>query len=61
MMGTMFLAQAFGEYAAMAAVTEAITSLSIRLEAMMGEWGTTEAILALVVAAVLWRIVSPRK
>jgi hypothetical protein len=60
MMGTMFLAQALGEYAAMAAVAEAITSLSIRLEEVIGEWGT-EAILALVVAAVLWRFVSAKR
>ena len=60
MIGGMILAQALGEYAAMAAVAEGMTTIGIRLEEVLGEWGM-EAILALVAAAIVWRIVGARR
>ena len=56
----MILAQALGEYAAMAAIAEAATRLSYRIEELFGDWGT-EAILVVVVAAVVWRIVAANR
>ena len=60
MSDTMILAQALGEYAAMAAIAEAATRLSYRIEELFGDWGT-EAILVVVVAAVVWRIVAANR
>ena len=60
MIATMILAQALGEYAAMAAIAEAATTLGYRLEELIGDWGI-EALLALVVAAVVWRIVGANR
>lgn len=56
MIATMVLAQALGEYGAMAAIAEAATRLGYRVEEFVGDWGT-EAILVLIVAAIVWRIV----
>ena len=55
----MVLAQALGEYAAMAAIAEAATRVSYQIEEVIGAWGT-EALLGFVAAMVIWRIFARR-
>jgi hypothetical protein len=56
----MVLAQALGEYAAMAAIAEAATTLGYQIEDLIGEWGT-EALLAVVIVALIWRIIAANR
>jgi hypothetical protein len=53
----MILAQALAEYGATAALAEGLGHLSLQLGNTLGEW-RTEAIVAVAVAAVLWRVVT---
>jgi hypothetical protein len=53
----LILAQALAEYGATAALAETISHLSIRLGHTIGEW-RAEAIVALVAAAFLWKVVT---
>lgn len=53
----MLIAQALGEYVALSAVIEAFNYGTIRLEEIAGEYAT-EGLLALIVAAVLWKIIT---
>ena len=55
----MVLAQALGEYAAMAAIAEAATRVSYQIEEVIGAWGT-EALLGFVAAMVIWRLFARR-
>lgn len=54
---TIFFAQALAEYGVMAAVAEGVTHLSVRLGDAIGEW-RVEAIVAVVVVAFLWRVLT---
>jgi hypothetical protein len=56
----MILAQALGEYAAMAAIAEAATRVIYQIEEVIGTWGT-EAIVAFAVVAVIWRLVAGKR
>jgi hypothetical protein len=56
----MLIAQALGEYVAVSAVVSAFNDFSIRLEEMAGDWGT-EGLIALIVGAVVWMMVSRNK
>jgi len=51
----MLIAQALGEYGAMGALVEGFNTATIRLEEVVGNWGT-EGLVALIAAAVLWKI-----
>lgn len=51
----MLIAQALGEYGAIAALSEGIRGSSIRLEQAVGDWGTEGLIIA-VVTIVVWRV-----
>ena len=53
----MLIAQALGEYVAVAAVVEAFSSASIRVEEIAGEWGT-EGLLLLIAVTAVWMIIS---
>lgn len=52
----MLVAQALGEYGALAAVADAVSYGTTRFEEVVGEWGT-EGLIALVVAVIVWRVV----
>jgi len=54
---TIFFAQALAEYGVVAAVAEGVTQLSVRLGDAVGEW-RVEAIVAVVVVAFLWRVLT---
>ena len=54
---TIILAQALAEYGATAALAETVSHLSIRLGHTIGEW-KAEAIVGLVAAAFLWKVVT---
>ena len=54
---TMIFAQALAEYGATSALAESISHLSIRLGDTVGEW-RVEAIVAVVAAAFLWKVVT---
>jgi hypothetical protein len=53
----MIFAQALAEYGATAALAEALSHLSIRLGHTIGEW-RAEAIVTVVAAAILWKILT---
>ena len=53
----MIFAQALAEYGATAALAEALSHLSIRLGYTVNEW-RAEAIVALVAAAFLWKVLT---
>ena len=57
---TMILAQALAEYGGTAALAEGLSHLSLQLGHALSEW-RTEAIVAVAVAAVLWKIVTATK
>jgi hypothetical protein len=57
---TMMFAQALAEYGATAALAEALSHLSIQLGHTVSEW-TAEAIVALVAAAFLWKVLTARR
>ncbi len=52
----MLVAQALGEYASLGVLIESFNGATIRLEETVGDWGT-EAMVALVIAVLVWRIV----
>jgi hypothetical protein len=52
-----FFAQALAEYGATAAIAESITQLSLRLSDAVGEW-RVEAIVAVLAAAFLWKVLT---
>ena len=54
---TIFFAQALAEYGAMSALADTFTRLSIRLSDAVGEW-RVEAIVGVIVAALLWKAVT---
>jgi hypothetical protein len=56
----MLIAQALGEYGAMAAVAEGFNSASIRLEEIVGEWGT-EGLMILIAVGVVWKVITAVK
>jgi len=56
----MLIAQALGEYGAMDALVEGFNSATIRLGEVVGDWGT-EGLVALIAAAVLWKIITAIK
>ena len=56
----MLIAQALGEYAALSVLIGAASDFSIRLEENVGSWGT-EGLIALIVAAVLWMMITRNK
>jgi len=53
----MLIAQALGEYVAVAAVVEAFSSASIQVEEIAGEWAT-EGLMLLIVVTAVWMIIS---
>jgi len=50
------IAQAFGEYVALGAIVEGLQNAYVRLEYVLGQWGS-RGVIALVAAAVVWRII----
>ena len=52
----MLIAQALGEYAAVSTLIDAFSTATVRLEEMVGGWGT-EGLVLVVVAAVLWKLI----
>jgi hypothetical protein len=56
-MNVTFFAQALAEYGATAVVAETLIQVSFRLGHTIGEW-RAEAIVALVAAAVLWKVLT---
>jgi hypothetical protein len=52
----MLIAQAFGEYVALGAIVEGLQQAYARLEYALGQWGS-KGVIALVAAAVVWRII----
>ena len=53
----MLIAQALGEYAALSAVIDAFNYGTIRMEELAGQYAT-EGLIALIVAAVLWKVIT---
>jgi hypothetical protein len=53
----MLIAQALGEYVAVAALVDAFNYGTVRLEELAGQYAT-EGLIALVVAAVLWKVIT---
>jgi hypothetical protein len=54
---TMIFAQALAEYSATAALAESLGHLSVRLRHTVGEW-RVEAIVAVLAATVLWKVLA---
>ena len=53
----MLIAQALGEYAALSAVVDAFNAGTVQLEEFAGQWAT-EALIAVVLALLLWRLIT---
>ena len=53
----MLIAQALGEYVAVAAVVEAFNTASIQVEEIAGEWAA-EGLLLLIAVTAVWMIIS---
>jgi len=50
------IAQALGEYGALAALVEAFQHAYVQVEYALGQWGT-RGVIALAAVALLWRII----
>jgi hypothetical protein len=53
----MLIAQALGEYVATAALVETVNDAALRLEEVVGDWGT-EGLMLLITAAMLWKVMT---
>ena len=53
----MLIAQALGEYVAVAALVDAFNYGTIRIEELAGQYAT-EGLIALIVGAVLWKVIT---
>jgi len=56
----MLIAQALGEYVAVASLVEAYNYATVRVEEVAGEWGT-EGLVILIVVAVLWKLITANR